>query len=61
MQKNLEALQKANDVSLIDTATTSFSTGQGKQQYRDRAKERRNMFGLDPSGIIFFRFPITFL
>ncbi|VDN53801.1 unnamed protein product [Dracunculus medinensis] len=52
-KKNLEALQKANDVSLIDTATTSFSTGQGKQQYRDRAKERRNMFGLDPSGFTF--------
>ena len=30
--------------------TRSFSR---PQQYRDRAKERRNMFGLDPSGNFF--------
>ncbi|VDN84563.1 unnamed protein product [Brugia pahangi] len=57
-KKNLEA--HLLQASLDDSASLSMptvSTAQGAsscslvpQQYRDRAKERRNLFGLDPSG-----------
>uniref|UniRef100_A0AAF5Q242 G-patch domain-containing protein n=1 Tax=Wuchereria bancrofti TaxID=6293 RepID=A0AAF5Q242_WUCBA len=57
-KKNLEA--HLLQASLDDSASLSMpsvSTAQGisscslvPQQYRDRAKERRNLFGLDPSG-----------
>uniref|UniRef100_A0A0N5AA43 G-patch domain-containing protein n=1 Tax=Syphacia muris TaxID=451379 RepID=A0A0N5AA43_9BILA len=53
-KKNLEALaaqtssgESAATTTPQDSSLYSFSK---PQQYRDRAKERRNMFGLDPSG-----------
>ncbi|EJW70417.1 hypothetical protein WUBG_18675 [Wuchereria bancrofti] len=65
-KKNLEA--HLLQASLDDSASLSMpsvSTAQGisscslvPQQYRDRAKERRNLFGLDPSGRLFLFFYI---
>ncbi|VDN04543.1 unnamed protein product [Thelazia callipaeda] len=59
-KKNLEArLLQASLDEIPSSSTGSSSTSQSnsfvpiqlqQQQYRDRAKERRNLFGLDPSG-----------
>uniref|UniRef100_A0A0M3JUW8 Putative rna binding protein (inferred by orthology to a S. mansoni protein) n=1 Tax=Anisakis simplex TaxID=6269 RepID=A0A0M3JUW8_ANISI len=58
-KKNLEEYKKNNSAStnvddgVVSTSTSSSEITQGQKttlQYRDRAKERRNMFGLDPSG-----------